>query len=246
MKDYTKLNVATKTGEVAGFDAGLRSYMVRVYKYMCIALVLTGAIAYFAGTSPEFVGMMVTQKGGAIVPSGLFYVVAFAPMAPWLVYFFSRGRMSYQTTHLVFWSYAALMGLSLFSIFILYTGESITRVFFITSALFGGMALYGYTTKRDLTGVGSFLIMGMWGLVIASLVNLFLHSAAFDFALSIIAVFIFTGLVAYMNQSLKSIYYSVAGNAVEEGKSAVFGAMTLYITFINLFISLLRIMGNRR
>lgn len=247
MKDFTKLNARTGTAEVAGFDAGLRNYMVRVYKYMCMALVLTGVVAYFAGTSQEFLSLMLTQQAdGKVAPSGLFYVVAFAPLLPWAVYFFSHGRMSYQTTHMVFWSYAALMGLSMFTIFAMYTGESIVRVFFITSAVFGGMALYGYTTKKDLTAIGSFLIMGMWGLIIASIVNIFLKSAAFDFALSIIGVVIFTGLVAYMNQQLKSIYYMVAGNPEEEGKQAVFGAMTLYITFINLFITLLRLFGDRR
>jgi FtsH-binding integral membrane protein len=244
MVDYTKMNLGTAAD--VGFDVGLRSYMVRIYKYMCVALILTGAIAYAAGTSPEFIQMMFTQVDGVLKPSGLFYVVAFAPLAPWLVYFFSHGRLSYPATHAVFWSYAALMGLSLFSIFIVYTGESITRVFFITSAVFGGMSLFGYTTKKDLTGVGSFLIMGMWGLFIAFIVNMFLKSAAFDYALSIIAVIIFTGLVAYMNQQLKQIYFQVAGNADAEGKAAVFGAMTLYITFINLFISLLRLFGDRR
>ena len=244
MKDFTNLNA--KSSASTNVDAGLRTYMLRIYKYMSIALILTGAIAYFAGTSPEFLNMMVVQTGAGIKPTGLFYIVAFAPLAPWAVYFFSHGRLSYQATHAVFWSYAALLGLSLFTVFLMYTGESIVRVFFISSALFGGMSLFGYTTKRDLSGVGSFMIMGMWGLIIASLVNMFLHSAAMDFALSILGVVIFTGLTAYMNQQLKRIYYSVAGNPEDEGKAAVFGAMTLYITFINLFLYMLRLFGNRK
>ena len=244
MKDFTKLNVQGQAS--TNVDMGLRTYMLRIYKYMCLALVLTGGIAYFAGTSPEFLNMMVTQSEAGIKPTGLFYVVALAPLLPWAVYFFSRGRMSYQATHMVFWSYAALLGLSLFTIFLMYTGESIIRVFFISSAVFGGMSLYGYTTKRDLSGVGSFLIMGMWGLIIASLVNMFLQSSALYFALSFAGVAIFTGLTAYMNQQLKQIYYTVAGNAEEEGKAAVTGAMTLYITFINLFLYLLRLFGDRR
>jgi len=249
MADYTKLNTqgATTTATAVGYDAGLRSYMVRIYKYMCVALVLTGGIAFFAGTSPEFLSMMVTQVDGGYKPSGLFYLVALAPLAPWAVYFFNHGRLSYQATHAVFWSYAALMGLSLFSIFLLYTGESITRVFFITSAVFGGMALYGYTTKRDLTSIGNFLIMGMWGVFIALLVNTFLlKSGPLDYALSILMVVIFTGITAYINQQLKQAYYQVSGNTDAEGKAAVFGAMTLYITFINLFVSLLRLFGDRR
>jgi len=246
MTDYTNLNPQGATTAV-GFDSGLRSYMVRIYKYMCLALIMTGTIAYFAGTSPDFVNMMVTQVNGAYKPSGLFYLVAFAPMAPWAVYFFSRGRLSYPATQAVFWSYAALMGLSLFSIFMLYTGASITRVFFITSAVFGGMSLYGYTTKKDLTGMGHFLIMGMWGVFIALIVNAFLlHSGPMDYALSILMVVIFTGITAYMNQQLKQVYFQVAGNADAEGKAAVMGAMTLYITFINLFMSLLRLFGDRR
>ena len=244
MKDYTKLNAGSQVS--ANVDMGLRTYMLRIYKYMCLALVLTGAIAYFAGTSPEFASLMLTQTEAGFQPSGLFYVVAFAPLLPWAVYFFSHGRLSYQATHAVFWSYAALLGLSLFTVFMMYTGESVIRVFFISSAVFGGMALFGYTTKKDLSGVGSFLIMGMWGLVIATLVNMFLKSAALDFALSFIGVAIFTGLTAYMNQQLKQIYYVVAGNPEEEGKAAVTGAMTLYITFINLFLYLLRFFGDRR
>lgn len=246
MEDFTKLSTANTA---VGFDAGLRSFMVRVYKYMCLALLITGGFAFGAANSEAFLNMVlpvVDSSTGARGQSPLFFVIAIAPMAPWAVYFFSGGRLSYQMTHVIFWAYAVLMGLSMFSIFYFYTPGSIVKVFFITAATFGGMALYGYTTKRDLTGVGSFLIMGMWGLLIASVVNIFLKSAAFDFALSLIGVVVFTGLVAYMNQQLKTIYYSVAGNAQEEGKASVFGAMTLYITFINLFISLLRILGDRR
>ncbi len=244
MKDYTKLN--TQTGVSANVDTGLRNYMLSIYKYMCLALVLTGSIAYFAGTSPEFISMMFAQTEAGLKPTLLFYAVVFAPLVPWAVYFFSRGGMSLQATHVMFWSYSALMGLSLFTVFMTYTGESITKVFFITSAVFGGMALYGYTTKRNLSGIGSFLIMGMWGLVIATLVNMFLQSAALDYALSFIGVAIFTGLTAYMNQQLKEMYYVVEGNPEEMGKVAVTGAMTLYITFINLFLYLLRFFGDRR
>lgn len=244
MTDYTKIGAQTST--VTGFDAGLRSFMLRIYKYMCLALIVTGVVAFAAGTSESFQHLMVTSQGGVLKPSMIFYAVAFAPMVPWAFYFFNRGRMSYQSTHLVFWSYATLLGLSLSMIFEIYTGASIFRVFLISAAMFGGMSLYGYSTKRDLTAMGSFLIMGMWGLVIAFLVNAFMHSAALDYALSVIGVGIFTGLVAYMNQQLKQIYFQVAGNQQAEGKAAVFGAMTLYITFMNLFMNLLRLLGNRR
>jgi FtsH-binding integral membrane protein len=154
--------------------------------------------------------------------------------------------LAWALAQMVFWSYAALMGLSLSSLFLLYTGASIARVFFITSAVFGSMSLYGYTTKKDLTAMGSFLMMGLIGIIIASLVNMFLHSAAIQFAVSVLGVIIFVGLTAYDTQKIKAMYYELGGDNESASKGAIMGALTLYLDFINLFIMLLRFFGDRK
>ncbi|MEK9724711.1 MAG: Bax inhibitor-1/YccA family protein [Rhodospirillaceae bacterium] len=220
----------------AGIDEGLRAYMLKVYNYMCIGLGLTGAVAFATSTSPAMMQ--------AIYGTPLQWVVMLAPIG--LVFFLAAKVHSMQasTAQILFWVYAGAMGLSLAYIFAVYTGESVARVFFITAGAFAGLSLYGYTTKRDLSGMGSFLIMGLIGIIIAGLVNIFLESSALQFAISVIGVLIFAGLTAYDTQKIKSIYYEGDGSAVAE-KKAIMGALTLFLVFINMFIFLLHLFGNR-
>jgi hypothetical protein len=249
---------ARSRADAFAIDEGLRAYMIRVYNYMGIGLVVTGVVAFaffslaVTGDPSQAVaklgnGLMLTGLGKAIYASWLRWVIAFSPLA--IVFLFAAriNQMSTQTAQAVFWLFAALMGLSLSSIFVVYTGASITRIFFITAATFGTVSLYGYTTKRDLTKMGSFLIMGVIGLVIASVVNIFLGSTALQFAISVLAVLIFTGLTAYDTQQLKDNYYSYASGGEQTlGRSAVMGALNLYLDFINIFIALLQLFGDRR
>jgi hypothetical protein len=221
----------------AQIDQGLRSYMLRVYNYMTGGLALTGIIALYTANSPQILQ--------TIYGTPLQWMVMLAPLG--FVFFLSAriNKISASTAQTLFWVYSGLMGLSLSYIFLAYTGESITRVFFISAGTFGAMSLYGYTTKRDLSGVGSFLYMGLIGIVIASLVNLFMQSSAFEFAISVIGVIVFTGLTAYDTQKIRQMY--VAGEGTETAtKKAVMGALNLYLDFINLFIMLLRLLGDRR
>ncbi len=217
-------------------DVGLRQYMLRVYNYMTAGLALTGVVAYLTASSPT-----VMQ---AVFGTPLMWVAVFAPVA--LVFFmsFRIHKMSFATAQTVFWIYAALNGVAFASIFLAYTGTSIARVFFITAGTFAAVSLYGYTTKRDLTGFGSFLFMGLIGIVIASIVNLFLASSALAFAVSVIGVLVFTGLTAYDTQKIKE-WYAAGDDAESMGKKAIFGALNLYLDFINLFLMLLRLFGNR-
>lgn len=229
-------NVVTRTQ--ADIDQGLRSHMLRVYNYMAAALGLTGLIAYFVGTNPA---MMTTLIKNPV----LFWVIALAPIA--LVFFlsFRIAHMSFATAQLTFWIFAALMGLSLASIFVVYTQESIARVFFITAGTFAAMSIYGYTTKRDLTNMGSFLMMGLIGIIIASVVNIFLKSSGLGFAISILGVLIFVGLTAYDTQKIKEMYMESDDSTIS-GKKAIMGALALYLDFINLFLMLLRLFGDRK
>jgi FtsH-binding integral membrane protein len=223
----------------AQYDMGLRAYMLKIYNYMAIALGLTGVVALGTASSPALMQ--------AIYGTPLQWVVALAPLGIVMFLSFRVMKLSTAAAQAWFWVFAAAMGLSLSSIFMLYTGQSIARVFFITAGVFGSMSLYGYTTKKDLTGMGSFLIMGLWGLIIASLVNMFMHSSALQFAISAIGVLIFTGLTAYDTQKIKHMYYAVGGgNAEVAGKAAIMGALTLYLDFINLMLMLLRFFGDRR
>jgi uncharacterized protein len=221
---------------VSGIDAGLRQYMLRVYNYMTGGLALTGLVAYVVGTDPTMFR--------AVYGTPAAWLVMLAPLAIVFAYSFAIQRMSAGLAQVLFWAFAALMGLSLSYIFVVYAHASIARVFFITAATFAGMSLYGYTTRRDLTGLGSFLFMGLFGLIIASVVNLFLASSALDFAISVIGVLIFTGLTAYDTQQIKSMY-SELDEAGVATKKAVMGALRLYLDFINLFLMLLRLFGNR-
>ena len=236
-RDYTQMNQSFGGTVAAQLDAGLRQFMIGVYNYMLGALALTGAIAFFVSTNEALLQ--------TIIGTPLMWVVMLAPIG--LVFFlgFRIHAISAQTAQVIFWLYAGLLGLGLSPIFLAYTGESIARAFFISAALFGGMSLYGYTTKRDLTSMGSFLIMGVWGIFIASIVNIFLGSSGLGFVISILAVLIFTGLTAYDTQKIKEMYYEADGRDVVT-KKAVMGALALYMDFINIFIHLLRLIGERR
>lgn len=217
-------------------DVGLRQYMLRVYNYMAGGLALTGVIAYAAAASGLY---------QAIAGSWLFWVVLLAPLVLVMVLSFRIERMSLETAQLTFWAYAGLVGLSLAGIFLVYTGASIARVFFITAATFGAMSLYGYTTRADLSRFGSFLFMGLIGIIIASLVNMFIASSALQFAISIIGVLIFVGLTAFDTQRIRNMYVA-ADDDVVAGKKAVIGALALYLDFLNLFLFLMQLLGNRR
>lgn len=218
-------------------DQGLRSYMMKVYNYMSIGLGITGFVSFFLSTN---IALMSAIWGG---PQK--YLFMLAPVGLVLFLSFRLQTLSFAAAQMVFWVYSALMGISLSMLFMLYTGTSITKVFFITAATFGSMSLYGYTTGRDLTGMGSFLIMGLWGIVIAGLINIFYQSTMMEFIISCVGVLVFTGLTAYDTQNIKLSYQESDGHETA-GKKAIFGALQLYLDFINLFISLLRLFGDRR
>ena len=219
------------------FDAALRAHMVRVYNHMTAGLVVTGLIAFLVSTSPTMIH--------AIFGSPLRIVVMLAPLAFVLVMSFGVQRLSLPALVGTFYGFSVAMGLSLSTIFLVYTGASIAQVFFISASMFLAMSLYGYTTKTDLTSWGSFLMMGLFGIILASLVSFFFHSPALSFAISVIGAFIFVGLTAYDTQKIKE-NFSESWGAESNGKLAVMGALNLYLDFINLFMMLLRLMGNRR
>ncbi|RZI47331.1 Bax inhibitor-1/YccA family protein [Rickettsiales endosymbiont of Peranema trichophorum] len=239
--DYTKFTPRYDYySDTTSYDVGLRNYMIAVYRYMGIALSVTGLVAYLISTSAGLLNFLFN--------SPFLWIVMFSPFI--LVMFMSSrfNSMSLQTAQTYFWLYAVLVGVSFSTIFAYYTIESITRVFFITSSLFAAMSLYGYTTKRDLTGVGAFLMMGLIGMILLSLVNMFLGSSMLYFVYSTIALFIFIGLTAYDVQRIKQSYYHVSSSNTGElvSKIAVFGALSLYMDFINMFIYMLQFLGNRR
>ena len=248
MADYDNRLARGADGALASVDAGLRAYMLRVYNYMLVGLGLTGAVAWLTANTPlvnVFYNQVQTANGVGIQPNILGWIAVFAPVAMVFFLSFRLQKMSFAAAQTTFWVYAALMGVSLSTILFLYTGSSIALTFFVTAATFGAMSLWGYTTGRDLTGFGSFLFMGLIGLILASLANFFFHSSQLQFIVSVIGVFIFTGLTAYDSQSIKNLYY--AGDDSETtGKKAIMGALRLYLDFINLFLYLLRFMGNRR
>ena len=224
---------------VAQVDAGLRAYMNRVYGLMAGAMVLTGAVAFTISTSPALLQL--------IYGSPLKWVVMLAPLGVVLLLSARVKKMQASTAQLVFWLFAALVGASISYIFVVYTGVSVARTFFITAIAFLGLSLYGYTTKRNLSGMGSFLMMGLIGLIAASIVNLFIESSALSFAVSAIGVLIFAGLTAYDTQRIKNTYLVIqhAGTGVRE-KSAIMGALSLYLDFLNLFLFLLHFLGMAR
>jgi FtsH-binding integral membrane protein len=247
---------ASVGGAVSAIDEGLRAHMLRVYNYMTIGLLLTGVLAYgtysLATTSDPALavatmtnGVMLTSLGATIYGGIMMWVLILAPLA--LVFFisFRINSLSVGAAQAIFWVYAALLGVSLSSIFVVYTAQSITQVFFIAAATFGAMSLFGYTTKRDLTQFGSFLIMGLIGVIIAMVVNIFLQSSALGFAISVLGVLIFVGLTAYDTQKIKNLY-SVNDDGTVAGRKAIMGALTLYLDFLNIFLFMLQLFGDRR
>ena len=252
--EFNKQNILNKVKaaqqSTVVMDEGLRAYMLKVYNYMATGILLTGIIALLTfkmsvvtNDSGAIVGL--TQIGNTLYNSGLKWVVMLAPLGVVIYMSFGIKKMSASKAQTTFWVFASLMGLSLSSILLIYTGLSVTRVFFICSATFGAMSIYGYTTKRDLTKLGSFLMMGLIGIIIASVVNIFLKSSMMYFVISILGVLIFVGLTAYDTQKIKNMYSS-SDTGELMGKKAVMGALTLYLDFINLFIMLLRLFGQRR
>jgi len=223
--------------DAAQIDVGLRQYMLRVYNYMAGALALTGLVAFLVASSPAAVQL--------IFGTPLKWVVMLAPLG--LVFFLGMRihAMKASTAQTLFWVYAALMGASLASIFLVFTGASVARTFFVTAAAFAGLSLYGYTTKRDLSAFGSFLIMGLIGLIVASIVNIFLASPMMQWVISAAGVLIFAGLTAWDTQKIKEMYYDLDDGETAT-KKAVFGALSLYMDFINLFMFLLQFLGVRR
>ena len=253
--EFNKQNTTIKSSvsDAQIVDQGLRNYMLKVYNYMGSGVFLTGIVSLLlfklSGgydiqvSSTGITGL--TGIGQALFASPLMWVVMLAPLGIVLYMSFGIRKMSAAKAQTTFWVFAALMGASLASIFLVYTGQSITRVFFITSGTFGAMSIYGYTTKRDLTKLGSFLMMGLIGIIIASIVNIFLKSSMMYFVISIIGVLIFVGLTAYDTQKIKNMYFA-SDDSETMGKKAVMGALTLYLDFINLFIMILRLFGQRR
>ena len=241
--------------DAAAVDAGLRAYMLRIYNYMTIGLAITGFAAlgvYMAAVTTDQAGAVakfgnayLTQFGYTMYVGPLKWLFMLAPLA--MVFVISAGinRLRPATAQLLFWVFSALMGISLSSIFLVYTHTSIVRVFFITAASFGALSLWGYTTQRDLSGMGSFLIMGLFGVIIASLVNLFMASSVLQFVISIVGVLVFAGLTAWDTQRLKSeyLYGGMDGETTE--RSAILGALSLYLNFINIFTLLLQLFGQR-
>ena len=255
MSNYDRYTSAQYGAGVArsgtgAIDQGLRAYMLGVYNYMTLGLGITGLVAFVAykaavveSASGHLVGL--TGFGDAIYHSALRWVVIFAPLLVVFGLSAGRDRMSASAARLTFLAFSALMGLSMSVVFLVYTHASIGAVFFETAAAFGALSLYGYTTKRDLSAMGSFLAMGVFGLIIASLVNIFLHSTGLQWAISVLGVGIFAGLTAYDTQTIKANYYAGGlGEATE--KKSIFGALTLYLDFINMFQFLLMMFGDRR
>lgn len=224
--------------ESAVYHEGLRSYMLSVYNYMASGVLLTGIVALLFANS----GMAAQILGG---PGILKYVIMLAPLAFVLVLSFGINRLSTGTAQLLFWAFATVMGLSMASIFLVYTGTSIATTFFAAAAAFAGLSLFGYTTKKDLSGLGTFLIMGVVGLLVAMIINIFLQSTAMQMAISFIGVLLFAGLTAYDTQRIKRLYFEVAGSDMM-GKTVIMGALSLYLDFVNMFSFLLQFMGQRR
>lgn len=233
-----RAGTATQTAE---YDEGLRAYMLKVYNYMASGVLLTGIVAMLFGNM--LMGNIELQQ--TIYGTPLRWVLALAPLAFIMVMSFGVHKMSSGTLQMIFWAFAAVMGLSISWIFLAYTGTSVARTFFITAASFGALSLYGYTTKKSLSGMGTFLFMGLIGLIIASVVNIFMQSSMMQFVISVAGVLIFAGLTAYDTQRIKHSYYMMAtGEAVAKG--AIMGAVNLYLDFVNLFMFLLQFLGDRR
>ncbi len=241
------VNARPGAGVEAGYDEGLRSYMLSIYNYMASGVLLTGVIALLVSSNPTLLAVFFAQNPdtGRIGPTLLGWIAMLSPLALVMVMNFGINKLSESQLKLCFWAFAGLMGVSMSTIFLQYTGASIAQTFFVTAAGYGALSLYGYSTKRDLSAMGKFLIMGLIGILIAMLANFFFKSAPLQLGINILGVLIFAGLTAYDTQRLKTMYYELQGSAFI-GKAAVMGALTMYLNFINLFQFLLAFMGQRR
>ncbi|MDE0113730.1 MAG: Bax inhibitor-1/YccA family protein [Albidovulum sp.] len=239
MNEFTTVRRSISGARSAQIDEGLRAHMNKVYGLMSVAMIITGAVAYFVGTNDQLLY--------AIFSTPLQWVVMLAPLGVVFLFGAMVNRLSVAAAQAVFWGFSALMGLSISYIFAVYTGFSIAQTFLITAIAFAGLSLYGYSTKKDLSGMGSFLIMGLIGLVVAMIVNIFLGSPAIMFAISVIGVLIFAGLTAYDTQKIKSTYLQMANGGQTQWleKAAIMGALSLYLNFLNMFMLLLYLFGNR-
>ncbi|MBL0318211.1 MAG: Bax inhibitor-1/YccA family protein [Alphaproteobacteria bacterium] len=237
MNDFTRVSSGINAKPVS-YNDSLRAFMMSVYNHMATALAITGLIAYFVGTNTQIFQMF---YGTPVI-----YVIMFAPVVLAMVFGAKVYTMSPKAAAIGLYSFAALMGISTAYIFMVYTAVSIASTFFMTASIFGGMSLYGYTTKKDLTSWGSFLVMGMFAAILVSVVNIFLKSPAISYAVSYVVVFLVIGLTAYDTQKLKQIHYQVSGDRTMVARASIAGAFSLYLDFLNLFIQLLRLFGNRK
>ena len=247
MADYNTYRTAQGVGtRQAVVDQGLRAYMNKVYGLMAVGMGVTAVAAFGISTAAVSADGQLTGLGAAIYTSPLRWVIMFAPLLMVFAFGAAINRLSVSAATIMFYAFAALMGLSISSIFLVYTSVSIVQTFLVTAIAFAGLSLWGYTTKKDLSGWGTFLLMGLIGLIVASIVNIFLASSAMQFAISVIGVLIFAGLTAYDTQNIKNTYLQMSGSDADFiGKSAIMGALRLYLDFLNLFMFLLQFMGNR-
>ncbi len=245
MADINTIRTAAAGTRSAEIDAGLRAHMNKVYGTMSVGMLLTFLVAWAVGSNPDLLGIF--RDPATLQPNILGWIVMFAPLGMVFAFGAAINRLSAAGAQLFFYVFAAVMGLSLSWIFVAFTGMSIAQVFLITSIAFAGLSLWGYTTKKDISGWGSFLIMGVIGILVASIVNIFLQSPAIMFAVSILGVLIFAGLTAYDTQKIKNDYIQHAAQMDSEwlGKAAIMGALNLYLDFINMFMFLLQLFGNR-
>ncbi|MBE6452467.1 MAG: Bax inhibitor-1/YccA family protein [Alphaproteobacteria bacterium] len=234
-----------RAGATSAVDEGLRQYMLKVYNFMAAGLGLTALSAYFIVNTPLLKLFFSVNQSGQYGLSGFGWLMFIAPLIMVFAFNWVVSRGSSSQAQLFFWAFSAVMGFSLAPTLLVYTGASVARVFLVTAGTFGAMSLYGYTTKRDLTALGSFLIMGLWGVIITMIVNFFLQSSGVDYALSLIALAIFIGLTAFDTQRIKNMYNNIDDSEIAT-KKAIVGALSLYLDFINMFIYLLRFMGDRR
>jgi FtsH-binding integral membrane protein len=246
MANFDTFNRSATYADQATFDAGLRAHMVRVYNYMASGLALSGIVAFGLFSSPELAGMFFQLQAGRVVGLNMMgWIAIFAPLGLLLLVSFRAASMSVGSIQAVYWAVTALMGVSLSLVLFRYTGASVARTFFVTAAAFGALSLYGYTTKRDLTAMGKFLFMGVIGLVLAGIVNMIWPSGTMSFIISAAGVLIFSGLIAYDTQKIKEQYADAWGTDVAE-KIAIFGALSLYLDFVNLFQFLMSFLGQER
>ena len=246
MANFDTFNRTSTVADQATFDVGLRAHMVRVYNYMASGLALSGIVAFGLFSSPELAGMFFQLQAGRVVGLNMLgWIAIFAPLGLLLLVSFRAAQMSVGSIQAVYWAVTALMGVSLSLVLFRYTGASVARTFFVTAAAFGALSLYGYTTKRDLTAMGKFLFMGVVGLILAGIVNMIWPSGTMSFIISAAGVLIFSGLIAYDTQKIKEQYADAWGTDTAE-KVAIFGALSLYLDFVNLFQFLMSFLGQER